>query len=365
MNVEAFVQHGEETEKVLYIETEHVKQCRQTTQEILFSRFFQTEERKLKNHNPQMFTRRNLLKYGLSTTALVAVPASFSPFLQATSQPQAIEHPLKKPKKYTDRGRCPNCGMMLNMWARTRHQFSNSEGEHATCSIRCLADMSENSGEQAENVQTALYLHPERMVAAEGAFYVVGSSAKGTMTMKSKPAFASRKEADSFSAEYGGKVIDFQTALAAAIKELPLSRPKIEGKRKKKGKIAEPGSETRCPVCGMYPARYPEHHCQLSTADGTHHHFCSSQCLIHFTAAPEKYGEKAVKVKSVWMVPSPDFGYEYAMGLYYLVGSDMMGPMGREALAYRSKAAAESAAKEHGGRVLRFQDLTPKRVMEQ
>lgn len=100
----------------------------------------------------------------------------------------AIEHPLMKPGRFTDKGRCPNCGMGLNMWGRTRHAFSNSEGAHETCSIRCLADMSRNLGEEPHDVRAALYLEPEKTVPADEAVYVVGSSAAGTMTMRSKVA---------------------------------------------------------------------------------------------------------------------------------------------------------------------------------
>lgn len=316
----------------------------------------------LKNNFIKKRTRRTLLKESFIAGTLLAVTSIVPTFVFAQQGTGSIEHPLKNPKKYTDKGRCPNCGMMLNMWARTRHEFSNSEGEHATCSIRCLADMSQNSGEKPNNIKTALYLHPESMVAAESAFYVLGSSAKGTMTMKSKVAFASEKEAENFVAQYGGKVAPFQAALEVATKELSISRPAIEKKRKKKGKILDPTAETRCVVCGMYPARYPEHRCQLSTGDGNTYHFCSSQCLVTFLAEPKQYVKKELKVKSVWVTVFQEHSYEYAFGLYYLVGSNLMGPMGREALSYRSHAAAEAAAQQHGGKVLRFNDLTPQLV---
>lgn len=315
------------------------------------------------NHDTKRITRRTLLKYSLSTGALLTVSSSFSPFLMAQTQATGIEHPLKNPKIYTEKGRCPNCGMMLNMWARTRHEFSDSEGTHSTCSLRCLADMVTSSGENPSTVKVALYLHPEKMVAAEKAFYVIGSSAKGTMTMKSKIAFLTEKEAGNFVGEYGGKVVDFSTALAAATKELSVSRAKIEGKRKKKGKISDPSPESRCMVCGMYPARYPGHRCQVATADGKHHHFCSSQCLVQYTANPKEYQKNPAKIKSIWVTVYPDGGYEYAMGLYYLVGSGILGPMGKEALPFRSKTAAEESAKENGGTVLRFKALTPAKIM--
>jgi len=307
-------------------------------------------------------TRRALIKRSITIGVLVAVPCLFPASVLAIKNVAVIQHPLKNKGNYTDKARCPNCGMILNMWARTRHEFSNSAGTHSTCSIRCMADMSQNSGEIPENVHTALYLHPEKMVAVNSASYVIGSLANGTMTMKSKLAFASEKDAVDFQKQYGGKIVSFQTAFIAATRELSISRPKIDKKRKKKGKITEPDAETRCTVCGMYPARYPEHRCQVTSNDGATHHFCSSQCLVSFLAAPKEYLSKGVKIKSVWVTIPQEQSYEYAMGLYYLVGSSIMGPMGKEALPYRSKAVAEAAAVKHGGKVVRFNGLTPQLV---
>ncbi len=311
-----------------------------------------------------LITRRTLIKGSFVTGVLVAASSVLPAIILASDNIAAIQHPLKTGKKYTDKGRCPNCGMMLNMWARTRQEFKNSEGTYSTCSIRCMADMSQNSGEKPRDAKTALYLHPEKMVPVESAFYVAGSSAKGTMTMNSKLAFASEAEAAEFQKQYGGKIVSFTTAFAAAIKELSVSRPKIEMKRKKKGKITEPSAESRCIVCGMYPAKYPEHRCQVMTVDGKIHHFCSSQCLVSFLAKPGEYLKKDVKIKSVWVTIPQEQSCEYAAGLYYLAGSSITGPMGKEAIPYRSKAKAEAAAGKYGGKVVRFDKLTPQLIKQ-
>ncbi len=307
-------------------------------------------------------SRRFILKAAVIGSCY-SVACSSLPVMAWAGDIAAVQHPMMKPEKYTTQGRCPNCGMNLNMWARTRHEFTNSEGTFSTCSIRCLADMSANLNEKPTQVQAAVYLHPERMIAVENAFYLIGSTAKGTMTMKSKIVFESREAAEKFAASAGGKIVDFDGAVAMASKELSVSRSKIEAKRKKKGKIVDPGPEVRCPVCGMYPARYPEYRCQLTTGGGKQHHFCSSQCLVHFQTDPKKYIKDVTPVKSIWVTVFPEGGSEYAMGLHYLVGSSIMGPMGKEALPYRNRAAAVQSAQKNGGKVVRFKDLTPALLM--
>lgn len=129
-----------------------------------------------------------------------------------------IEHPFKNPKRYTDRAKCDNCGMDRNKWARTRHEFQTSKGKHYTCSIHCVSVISSRYKVEPKEVMVAEYLNPGNMLQAEKAFYVVGSSAPGTMTAKSKIAFASKEEAGKFSERYGGKISDFADALAEARK---------------------------------------------------------------------------------------------------------------------------------------------------
>ncbi len=131
-----------------------------------------------------------------------------------------IEHPIKNPQKYTDKEKCDNCGMDRNKWARTRHEFQTSKGRSYTCSIHCVAVMSMKLKEEPKNVKVAEYLHPEKMLDADKTFYVIGSSAPGTMTQKSKIAFFSKEEAEKFAAKYGGAVSSFEGALSEAKKEI-------------------------------------------------------------------------------------------------------------------------------------------------
>ncbi|MBI4848567.1 MAG: nitrous oxide reductase accessory protein NosL [Nitrospirae bacterium] len=136
-----------------------------------------------------------------------------------TAEQFNIEHPIKKPQKFTDRERCSNCGMDLNEWARTRHEFENSKGKFHTCSIHCAAVMKKKLNEAPKNVKVAEYLHPEKMLDADKAFYVIGSTAPGTMALRSKIAFSSKEEAEKFAAGYGGTVAGFEEAFVEAEKD--------------------------------------------------------------------------------------------------------------------------------------------------
>lgn len=271
-----------------------------------------------------------------------------------------VMHPMMNPKTYTEHAQCENCGMNLNMWARTRYSFENSSGEGHACSLNCVADIAYRTGEQPTNVKAALYLEPEEMVAVDKASYVIGSSARGTMAMNSKIVFASQEAANAFALEYGGQVAGFDAALALATDELEMNRKNIAGNRSKSGKIKDPVATDSCLVCGMYPAKFPSHRAQILTKDKQTLHFCSNQCLITYLSEPKKFNTaNEAMPMAIWTTVFPDGGYDYAGGLYYLVGSSQMGSMGPEAIPLRTKAAAEQMAAEKGGHIVMFDQLSP------
>ncbi|GAB4411045.1 MAG: hypothetical protein OHK0032_06870 [Thermodesulfovibrionales bacterium] len=135
-----------------------------------------------------------------------------------------IEHPIKNPQRYTDKERCDNCGMDRNKFARTRHEFQTSKGRFYTCSIHCVAVMGMKLKEEPRNAKVAEYLHPERMLDADRAYYIIGSTAPGTMTQRSKIAFPTKGDAERFALRYGGTVSSFEQALSEARKEIQSHR---------------------------------------------------------------------------------------------------------------------------------------------
>ena len=291
--------------------------------------------------------------------------AALSGFIEVTGtsgNASGLMHPMMNPENYTDHVMCENCGMNRNMWARTRHEFSNSTGTHYTCSIHCVADLSKKAADQPKDVKVALYTEPSREVMAEDAVYVVGSSAPGTMTMNSKLAFASEEEARNFMAENGGELKNFNEAFQMATEQLPMARKKIAEKRIKTGKIVLPTENDRCQVCGMMPARFPDFRSQILTKDKRTIHFCSTSCLIKFKTDPLKYMDPVPQTMMTWVTVFPDGTFDYAGGLYYVVGSPQMGSMGPEALPFRERATAQAFAGKNGGTVVTFDELTPEKI---
>jgi nitrous oxide reductase accessory protein NosL len=147
-----------------------------------------------------------------------------------------------------------------------------------------------------------VYHQPDVMIPAGNAAIVIGSTAAGTMTPVSKIVFADRSKARTFAKNCGGAMVDYAKAFETAKASFTKENTMINARRLKKGKISEPGENDNCPVCAMYPQRYPYGKCQIKTKDGQTIHFCSTQCLFAFLGKQEAYMKQSVVPFLIWVV---------------------------------------------------------------
>ncbi len=318
---------------------------------------------------------------------------------------------------------CPTCGMNLVKFFKTSHALKQSDGVmHQYCSLHCLVDTNTDlAGTQVVDAGTL------KFIAAEKAFYVVGSSKKGTMTMTSKYAFGTKSAADKFVAEFGGEVMDFSAACKVARKALAGENKMIDKKRAKaagKGKkifdsmcgdtklpefssiaeaksylavsstcgelndgqyqalaiylVKEYGSgassevivvpeKAKCPVCGMFVAKYPKWTAVIEASDGKNYYFDGVKDMMKFIFNPAKYHSnltmadfKHIKVSDYYTIGTVD-----ALNAWYVIGSNVFGPMGDELVPFGSKDDAETFMKDHfGDKVLPFDALNEKLVLD-
>ncbi len=57
----------------------------------------------------------------------------------------------------------------------------------------------------------------------------------------------------------------------------------------------------QCPVCGMETPEHPEWNAQLVGTDETRAYFCSSGCMLAYTADPEHFDGDDKAVENVWV----------------------------------------------------------------
>ncbi|QOY53887.1 nitrous oxide reductase accessory protein NosL [Candidatus Sulfurimonas marisnigri] len=321
---------------------------------------------------------------------------------------------------------CSVCGMSIKMNYKTSHTSKLPSGKNRQyCSIRCLAlDMLEHKINVNE-VKVIDVLN-EELIDARTAFYVVGSDVKGTMTKVSKLAFINTESAEDFSIENGGEVVSFDKAINIANKSLESDIQMINKKKKKKiypmgkkifenvcNKDIEPNNyleinelksaiknknlceakngeelkekelqavsiylwevkrfedlakadntikvtqNEKCPICGMFVYKYPKWAAQIFYAN-FHFSFDGVKDMMKYyfqhkdgiskIIVTDYYSQKAINAQEA----------------YYVIGSDVYGPMGDEIIPFKNESEAKTFYIDHKGvKVLNFIDIKKEEV---
>jgi len=114
---------------------------------------------------------------------------------------------------------CPSCGMTLPMFYKTNHAATHKGDTKQYCSIHCLSEDKIKNGADLKDIKV-VDNKTLKFIDVKSATYVVGSSKKGTMTMKSKYAFSHKEDAQKFADKFGGTVLDFEDTYKIASKSL-------------------------------------------------------------------------------------------------------------------------------------------------
>jgi nitrous oxide reductase accessory protein NosL len=131
--------------------------------------------------------------------------------------------------------------------------------------------------------------------------------------------------------------------------------------------VPKPGPKDLCSVCGMIVAKYPNWTATVVWKDGRVHHFDGAKDLFTYLLRLSKYAptRSARDLAAVAVTEFYDLRPVDARQAFYVVGSDVLGPMGHELVPLATRADADEFIKDHHGRrVLRFADVTLQVVQE-
>ena len=122
--------------------------------------------------------------------------------------------------------------------------------------------------------------------------------------------------------------------------------------------------ETRCSICGMFVAKYEGWISQIRFADNSTFFFDGMKDLMVFYHNPAKYSKKNTKdIKEIWTKDYYSQQWIDGFTAYYVIGSDVYGPMGKEFIPFAKRAAAENFVVDHKGeKIIVFQDITDELV---
>jgi copper chaperone NosL len=132
------------------------------------------------------------------------------------------------------------------------------------------------------------------------------------------------------------------------------------------GPVPEKPSPTdKCPVCGMFVAKYPDFIARIVFQDGSYAFFDGSKDMTkyYFNLASYNPTKKAADIASISVTDYYTLKFIDGHKAYYVMGSDVYGPMGKELIPFGEEKAAQEFLQDHKGKsILQFFDIKPEMI---
>ncbi len=325
---------------------------------------------------------------------------------QATIKPQLVQ-------SGKDKTSCKICGMNLIDYYKTSYIAVSKDRKNTQyCSIRCLSANQNNIDVKMTQV---VDVKTQKYILANKAYFVVGSKVAGTMSKVSKLAFEHKKDAQEFIKNMGGELKTFDQAFKQARADFeamkkknaamlyPMGKKlynekcqkdKFDLKKYKSMHELKPDvlkycvrnsemkgckcginkrvhavskylwdkvinkqdvqkitikKDDKCPVCGMFVSKYPK---WVASVDDKR--FDGAKDMAKYILEHKNF--KKALVSDYYSLQAID-----ALNAFFVIGSDVFGPMGHELVPFKSKSDAKTFLKEHKGKEI----LTLKQVTKQ
>ncbi len=265
---------------------------------------------------------------------------------------------------------CSYCGMDRTKFAHSRsYIIYDDDTSVGTCSLHCAAiDLSLKIDKIPRTITVGDY-NTKKLIDAEKAFWVIGGSKMGVMTKRAKWAFAIQADARSFIKAFGGQAADYSQSIKTAFEDmyedLVMIRNKRQKMKKKKADPPAPASpmpDDKCPVCGMFVAKYPDWMAQIRFKGQKTVFFDGAKDFFkyYFNIADYSPGKTTADIEAIFVTDYYSVDFVNAAGAHFVTGSDVFGPMGRELIPFSSAESAEAFLKDHRGKkIFTFDAITP------
>lgn len=128
---------------------------------------------------------------------------------------------------------------------------------------------------------------------------------------------------------------------------------------------AAPGKKDRCPVCGMFVAPYPEWIATIVFQDGSQLFFdgCKDLFRHYFDMPAEGEQQSRKQIASIYVTEYYSTKLMKAEEAFFVLGSDVYGPMGKELIPVAGKETATTFLRDHQAtEILSFDQITPSKL---
>ncbi len=126
------------------------------------------------------------------------------------------------------------------------------------------------------------------------------------------------------------------------------------------------GKEEKCPVCGMFVAKYEQWLAQIVVEDQKPLVFDGVKDMMAYYFNSEQYGGGSdLTGAQIWVRNYYTLDYIDGRTAFYVVGSEVLGPMGDELVPFSSLKEAETFKADYNGTaILLFDEIDAGRIME-
>ena len=126
-------------------------------------------------------------------------------------------------------------------------------------------------------------------------------------------------------------------------------------------KPIKPSQKDKCPVCGMFVAKYPDFLAEILFKDGSCAVFDGTKDMFKYYFNLKKYNpqKRLEDIDSIYVTDYYNLTLMDGYQTFYVTGSDVYGPMGKELIPLEKEADAKEFMKDHKGQsILRFKGIT-------
>jgi nitrous oxide reductase accessory protein NosL len=102
----------------------------------------------------------------------------------------------------------------------------------------------------------------------------------------------------------------------------------------------------RCANCGMYTEKFPKWEEIVETNTGEQWYFCGPRCLFKYVLEDSS---RYNKIQNIKMKDYYTLKYTDGKTAWYVIGSDVLGPMGNELIPFQNKEDAQQFLSDHHG----------------
>lgn len=127
-------------------------------------------------------------------------------------------------------------------------------------------------------------------------------------------------------------------------------------------KPVEVKKRDKCPVCGMFVARYPDWIAQVIFNDGTYDVFDGPKDMFKYYFNLKEYNpsRNPADIASIYVTEYYSAKLTDAHKVLFVLGSDVYGPMGKELVPVGTPERAKEFMRDHKGRsMLKFEEVKP------